>query len=51
MKTIAIAALLALGIGSRCMAAGDAVSSVKKEDNREITTFQRDGKTILQIIL
>jgi hypothetical protein len=49
MKTIAITTVLILWTAARCLGAGDPVSSVTKEENRETTTFQRDGKTILRV--
>lgn len=50
MKAIGTAIVLLFGITSCCLGVGDPVSSTTKEENRETTTFQRDGKTILRII-
>ena len=51
MKTITLTTILILGIVSRCLGASDAVSSITKGENEETTTFRRDGKVILKIIL
>ena len=51
MKTIEAAIILFFGMAVHCYGAGDAVSSFTKDENRETTTFRRDGKVILKIIL
>ena len=51
MRTITITIVLVLGIASHCFAVGDPVSSVVKDEKSETTTFRRDGKTILKVIL
>ena len=51
MKTIAITIVWILAFAEHCFAVGDPVSSIAKGENRETTTFQRDGKTILKVTL
>ncbi len=51
MKPLCPAIVLLLGIAAQCFGVGDAVSTVTKGDNKEMTTYQRDGKTILEILL
>jgi hypothetical protein len=51
MKTIEAVLILFFGMAVHCYAAGDAVSSLTKDENGETTTFRRDGKTILKCTL
>jgi hypothetical protein len=51
MKTIGTATILLFSIAGHCYGAGDAVPSLTKDDDRETTTFRRDGKTILKSTL
>lgn len=47
MKTTSMIAILFFGFVAQAFAAGDPVSSVVKRDQKETTTYQRDGKNIL----
>jgi hypothetical protein len=49
MKMMGILIVVFMGIPAYCSTIGDPVSSVIKENNKEITTFKRDGKTILVV--
>jgi len=49
MKAIGTVTMLFFGIAVDCYGAGDPVLSLTKDENRETTTFRRDGKTILKI--
>ncbi len=51
MHTTTITAILILVTATCCLGRAIPLSSVTKDENRETTTFRRDGKTILKATL